>query len=186
AVVLLPGNPVASGESMKPSMNLARGLALFTATLLLPPVAVYSDGGEPKTKAAPKPLVRKDVKFTTAGKEIAVWQYVPGEGNGPWPGMVLLHGIEGLDPEVLQKDFEARLLYDQLGSRIAQLGYVVHLVHYCNCTPFNKNEAKKVEEALLKHIHVKDERKPDPTIEDCYPLWMATSREGVKFLRQCK
>src|SRR5207249_1296415 len=82
--------------------------------------------------------------------------------------------------------FETRLLYDQLCGRMAQKGYVVHLVHYCNCKPFSKDQAKKVEEALLEHIHSRDGKKPDPTIEDCYPLWMTTSQEGVKFLRQSK
>ena len=38
-----------------------------------------------------------DTAFISGGHKIPVWQFTPSEGEGPFPGIVLLYGLDGID-----------------------------------------------------------------------------------------
>jgi dienelactone hydrolase len=151
--------------------------------LALVPAAIGQSG--PKTATDPVAPKSSDAKFTSGGETIKVWQYVPGAGEGPFPGIVLLNGIDGLD--LLQTDFRVQLLYRTLASKLAQQGYVVHFVHYFNRTPFKKEDIATVKDGFMKQTQKGNKNNPpDPKLEQHFRDWMATVKDGVAFLREDK
>jgi dienelactone hydrolase len=143
--------------------------------------------GRSDAKPTPDPVVPKytDVKFSSGGESIKVWQYVPGAGDGPFPGIVLLNGIDGLD--LLQSDLRVQMLYRTLASKLAQQGYVVHFVHYFNRTPFKKEDIAGVKDGFMMTTKKENRDKPfNAKLEQHFRDWMATVKDGVAFLREDK
>jgi dienelactone hydrolase len=119
-----------------------------------------------------------------SGKEktkIKVGQYLPGEGTGPFPGIVLLHGIDGLD--LLPTNLQVQFLYGTVANRMARQGYVVHFVHYFHRTPLKREEIPKVKEELQKQL-LSDHSKIDPKLVQYYHDWLDTCRDAVQFLQK--
>jgi dienelactone hydrolase len=155
----------------------------------LGPVALGQSADDLKRSAGPLLPKSSDATFKSGDQTIKVWKYVPAEGNAPFPGIVLLNGIDGLD--LLQTDLKVQLLYRTLASRMAQQGYVVHFVHYMNRTPFKKDEIPTVKDAFLRQTqngHGSGPKAPElePKLEQHYREWMETVRDAVNDLRQDK
>ena len=110
--------------------------ALLTAVSFLFPTA--SQAGLKLYKAK-----ESEASFESGGKKIKVWQFTPKEGDGPFPGIIVLYGIDCLDE--LPK---TELLYKNVAGKIADSGYVVHMVHYFNCTPLDPKDATAVRKSL--------------------------------------
>jgi dienelactone hydrolase len=115
--------------------------------------------------------------------KIKVGQYAPGEGKGPFPGIVLLHGIDGID--LLRTNLQVQFLYGTVANKIARDGYVVHFVHYFHRTPLKKDDIPKVKEDLQKQL-VSDQTKFDPKLVQLYHDWVDTCVDSVKFLQKHK
>jgi dienelactone hydrolase len=159
---------------------------ILTAALAAAPASPASLAGDNKQAelAAPK---YTDLKFTSGGQTIKVWQYVPGTGQGPFPAIVLLNGMDGFD--LSPTELKVQLVYRTLASRFAQQGYVVHFVQYLQRTPLQKDEIAAVRSGFLQQTAPrKDNQKValDPNLERYYKDWVATVRDGVAFLRHDK
>jgi dienelactone hydrolase len=121
--------------------------------------------------------------FTSGGQKIEVWQFTPKEGTGPFPGVVLLHGIDGLDDLITNKNIQ--LLYRILAGKIAEKGFVVHFVHYFQRTPINAKDVDQLKKDLKNNLLDKS-KKPDEKLEKLYRAWMETVQHAVKNLRETK
>jgi dienelactone hydrolase len=172
-----------------PGMKSRRWWMAAILVLALAPLAAGQSGGE--VKLPPSPVIPKssDAKFISGGQAIKVWKYVPGEGTGPFPAIILLNGIDGLD--LLQSDLKVQLLYRVLASRLAQQGYVVHFVHYMNRTPLKKDEIPTVKDGFLRQTQNSRENGPkapdlEPKLLQHYRQWVETVRDAVKNLREDK
>jgi dienelactone hydrolase len=171
-----------------PGMKSQRWWVAAILLLGLAPWAAGQNGGDAKP-AGPAMPKSSDAKFSSGGQTIKVWKYVPGEGTGPYPAIILLNGIDGLD--LLQTDLKVQLLYRMLASRLAQQGYVVHFVHYMNRTPLKKDEIPTVKDGFLRQTQNGSENGPkvpdlDPKLEQHYREWVDTVRDAVKDLREDK
>src|SRR5437660_12344997 len=62
---------------------------------------------------------KTETSFTSADTKIKVWRFTPAEGKGPWPGVVLLYGLDALD------EFpKGQLLYTLVAGKTADKGFV--------------------------------------------------------------
>jgi dienelactone hydrolase len=156
-----------------------------TAALLLPAaVGMSAPNHDQGGKDAAPPKYTEE--WFVSGKEkvkIKVGQYIPGEGKAPFPGIVLLHGIDGMD--LLRTNLQVQFLYGTVANRIAREGFVVHFVHYFHRTPLKKDEIPKVKEDLQKQL-INDQSKLDPKLVQYYHDWLDTNLDAVKFLQSHK
>jgi dienelactone hydrolase len=149
--------------------------ALVAGTWLLTPAA--SPAGFQLYKAK-----ETATTFDCAGAKIKVWQFTPTEGKGPFPGVVLLYGLDGLDDLP-----RAQFYYKLVAGKIAEKGYVVHFVHYFDSTPMEAKAIGPLKQGLQTHlIHGGNggdgnggNGKPDPKLEKLYRTWMTTVKEGI-------
>ena len=65
-------------------------LAILAAALLTLPA--HAEAGFKLYKAK-----ESDTTFVSGGQKITVWQFTPSEGTGPFPGIVMLYGLDGID-----------------------------------------------------------------------------------------
>jgi dienelactone hydrolase len=160
-------------------------LPLVAAAVLLPAaVGLAAPGHDQGGKDAVPPKYTEE--WFVSGKEkikIKVGQYVPGEGKGPFPGIVLLHGIDGMD--LLRTNLQVQFLYGTVANRIAREGFVVHFVHYFHRTPIKKDEIPKVKEDLQKQL-INEQSKLDPKLVQYYHDWLDTTVDAVKFMQNRK
>jgi dienelactone hydrolase len=117
--------------------------------------------------------------FVSGGEKITVWQFTPAEGKGPFPGIVVLYGLEGLDdlPKV-------QLLYKMVAGQIADKGYVVHFVHYFEGSKILPKYVPALKDDMRKELLEQKKDKPNLQCENYYRAWMATVKDGVAELRK--
>jgi dienelactone hydrolase len=180
-VLLYPGDKTMPGKKSRRWW--------FAAILLLGLAPLAAGQGDDKNPAGPVKPKPSDAQFTSGGQTIKVWKYVPGEGTGPFPAIILLNGIDGLD--LLQTDLKVQVLYRTVASKLSQQGYVVHFVHYMNRTPLKKQEIPTVKDAFLRQTQNSTENGPkapdlEPKLEQHYREWVDTVRDAVKNLRENK
>jgi dienelactone hydrolase len=156
---------------------------LFAAAALAPAAIALSATPQPPSATEPVPPKYSELSFVSGGEKIKVGQYSPGEGQGPFPGIILLHGLDGLD--LLKTNLQVQFLYGTLANRIARHGYVVHFVHYFHRTPLKTDDIPKVKEQLQKHL-ADSNNKLDPKLVQYYRDWLDTTVDGYKFLQSQK
>ena len=156
---------------------------LFVTAALVPAAMGLSAAPQPPNAKEPVPPKYSEESFLSGGEKIKVGQYVPGEGQGPFPGIILLHGLDGLD--LLKTNLQVQFLYGTLANRMARQGYVVHFVHYFHRTPLKKDEIPKIKEELQKQL-AEGSKKLDPTLVQYYRDWLDTTVDAVKFLQKQK
>jgi dienelactone hydrolase len=120
------------------------------------------------------------------GKEtIHYWQFEPkNKGKGPFPGVLVLHGIEGLGgfDNPIAKD------YKQFCKMVASYGYVVHFVHYMDSTPkdcWPQSTRRPIarlqtsfKESLLAPAGMEDK-----ALKKRFEEWMACVNKGLENLQ---
>ena len=159
---------------------------ILTAVVATGSADAASSAGDSKQ---PDPAAPKftELKFTSGGQTIKVWQYVPGTGQGPFPAIVLLNGMDGFD--LSPTELKVQLVYRTIASRFGQQGYVVHFVQYLQRTPLQKDEIAAVRSGFLRQTAPRKDNQEvalDAKLERYYKDWVATVRDGVEFLRHDK
>src|SRR5205085_9463499 len=140
ATVTLTGGAMMQGDRPRSWRSTMILPTLMAGSILLAPAV--ADAGFPAYKAK-----RTEASFTSGDATIKVWQFTPTEGKGPWPGVVLLYGLDGLD------EFKTtQLFYNIIGGKIAEKGLVVQLVFYFDRIPFKAAEVPKLKLALQKQL----------------------------------
>ncbi len=104
-------------------------IAAFLVALLLPVLTlVCATPGAAQDKPKPIEPVKSVKSFQSGQDRITVWEWAPPAQKGKkYPGVVLLHGIDGLQ-------FVDERLYAKICTIVAAQGYVLHLVHYMDGT----------------------------------------------------
>lgn len=128
---------------------------------------------------APYRAKKTETAFESGGERIKVWRFTPAEGKGPWPGIVLLHGLDGMDEME-----RVQLLYMIVAGKVADKGYVVDFIHYFDRSKIKAEDAKPLKLALQKQLLDLELKQPDPKLEKLYRSWVETVKDGVEFLRQ--
>src|SRR5262249_59402784 len=124
---------------------------------------------------------RTEASFTSGDATIKVWQFTPTEGKGPWPGVVLLYGLDGLD------EFKTtQLFYNIIGGKISDKGVVVQLVFYFDRIKFEDQEVPKLKLDLQKQLLDLEQKSPNPKLTQHYKTWMATVKDGIEQLLKCQ
>jgi dienelactone hydrolase len=154
------------------------GLAAAALTLVLAVAPTTARAGLPTFKAK-----KTETSFIAGDATIRVWQYAPTEGKGPWPGVVLLYGLDGLDPDEFAK---SQLIYALIAGKIAEKGFVVHLVLYFDRVKFDAKDIPDLKLALRRQLLDLEQKGVDAKTEKLYRAWMATVKEGVDNLRKNK
>jgi dienelactone hydrolase len=157
-------------------------VAIFSMTLLAAAALLVpspSQAGFKLYKAK-----ESDTAFVSGGHKIKVWQFTPSEGEGPFPAVVLLYGLDGMD--TLQKDKSLQTLYKTVAGKIADKGFVVHMVHYFERTPLPEKDIGDVKKKLLDGVQALKYHPLDPNLRKLYEAWMGTVLDSVAFLRQSK
>jgi dienelactone hydrolase len=145
---------------------------LSTAAFLAP--AAESEAGFNFFKAK-----ESQTTFKSGDQTITVWRFAPLEAKGPFPGVVMLYGVDGWDD--LPK---AQLLYKTVAGKIAEKGFVVHFIHYFQRTPVGQADLLAIKEAMLTKVLENPGEVPDPRLKRLYQLWLETVKDGVDNLRQ--
>jgi len=125
-----------------------------------------------------------ETTFLSGGQKIKVWQFTPSEGQGPFPGIVLLYGLDGLD--LVHKDKSLQLIYKTVAGKIADKGFVVYMVHYFQRTPLPEKEIGEVKKKLLEGVLALKYQPLEPKLRKLYEEWMAAAQDGIAFLRDNK
>jgi carboxymethylenebutenolidase len=143
---------------------------LFATMFITPAPSIRAGFTLAKAKEVP-------ASFVMGAHTIPVWRFTPTEHTGKLPGVVLLYGMDGLDqlPKV-------KMLYKTVAGKISEKGYIVHFVHYFDCTPFKDDEIGPLKESLQKQLLAKD-AKFDPKLSELYIKWMAAVKSGIEHLR---
>jgi dienelactone hydrolase len=149
---------------------LAGVWATFVLTAALFALPTGGQAGLPLWKA-------KETKtsFQSGDQTISVWRFTPNEGKGPFPGVVLLYGIDGWDE--LPK---TQLLYKTVAGKLAEKGFVVHFIHYFERTPLDPKDLEEIKAGLLTQVLEKPGWKSHPQLADFYRKWMDTVKTGIE------
>jgi len=115
--------------------------------------------------------------IVNSGQDVMVWQFTPQEGTGPFPGILVLYGLDCLDE--LPK---SELMYKNIAGKVADKGFVVQLVHYFNCTPFTPDEIIELKKNLLAQVPNLKDKPLQPKLEKYYRQWMETAKDGLEYL----
>jgi dienelactone hydrolase len=136
----------------------------------------------------PASAAEKVIHFQHGGHKIEVWQFEPNAPvKAPLPGILVLHGIEGL--EGFNNGAGAK--YKTLCRIVAGYGYVVHFIHYMNATP----QDCLPESSRRKVLRLQEQFKADltaapgqenPQVTKKFQEWMACAHAGLDHLRAQK
>jgi carboxymethylenebutenolidase len=140
-------------------LPIARLSAALAVALLL--------GQAPSSEAAAPPK---------AAKRVRVEHFVP-KGKGPFPAVVLLHGLDGME--------ESGGVYRTLAKCLAEEGYVAVLVHYFERTGTKKEDLPR----LLKQFRsllddAKERDRERQALEATFTAWLGAVREAIDDVRK--
>ena len=123
-----------------------------------------------------------ETSYMSGGKKIKVLKFAPSEGEGPFPGIALIHGLDGID--LLEKDKSIQLLYKTVAGKIADKGFVVYIFYYFQRTPMSEIEAAEVKKQFLDHVPRMKAKPFDAKLQKLYEEWMDTVQDGIAFMRK--
>jgi dienelactone hydrolase len=132
--------------------------------------------------------------FQFDGKTINYWQFEPKDKDkdkakpkDPLPAILVVHGIEGLESfhNKTGKD------YKLFCGMIASYGYVVHFVHYLDCTPTDcwphaTRRAVRRLQNRIKDTLTTPPGKEDEEVAGKFKTWMSCVHAGLENLRAQK
>jgi dienelactone hydrolase len=145
------------------------GLALASLAILTfwasPTEAGLIPGGPPKNVAS----------YTSGQHKITVWRYEP-KAKGKHPALVMLYGLDCLGDNPTRYEF--------IAQRFVAKGYVVHFVHYFDCTRIAKKDVPAMQNRIKASLLPKIGDMPDKQVRQCFLDWVAAVKDGVKFCRE--
>jgi dienelactone hydrolase len=148
------------------------GLLAVAATVLLLLAPAVSSAGFQLHSA------KESLSSFRAGRKIVtVWEFTPKESKGPFPGIVMLYGLEGLDELA-----KVQLLYKTVAGKIAEKGYVVHFVLYFECSCIQPKDVAGLKDDMRREL-LNQKPKADARCESYYRAWMGAVRDSVTHLR---
>jgi dienelactone hydrolase len=165
---------------MEPQKTLVGSWALpsmLAAFLLVTPAPAQAGFKLYKAKES-------DTAFHSGGQTIKVLRFTPSEGEGPFPGIVLLFGLDGLD--LFEKDKSIQTLYKTVAGKIADKGFVVDMVRYFDSTPLAAKDVPEVKKKLVDGVAGLKYQPLDPKLKKLYETWMATIQDEIAYLRENK
>jgi dienelactone hydrolase len=154
-------------------MSGARRTAALLAAALLLAVPATAEAGFGLFKAK-----ESKTSFVSGGVTVPVWQFTPTEGQGPFPGVVMLYGLEGIDDLAT-----VQLLYKLVAGKVSEKGYIVHFPLYFERSKIPAKEAAALKTLLRDELLSHKSDKIDPKIEQYYRDWLATVGAAVGHLR---
>jgi dienelactone hydrolase len=129
------------------------------------------------------------------GKEtIHYWQFEPkNKGKGPFPGILVLHGIEGLEGFAVaggrrRLDNAIAEEYKKILKMVASYGYVVHFAHYMDstpqdCWPHSTRRPIARLQTSFKDSLLAPAGKEDKGVKMRFEQWMACVNKGLENLQ---
>jgi dienelactone hydrolase len=164
-------------KNPKATSSTARGVgyALAVAGLLglaaLPFWAGPAEAGIVPSTAA---VVKSTASYSSGAHKITVWRYEP-KAKGKHPALVMLYGMDCLG--------ESPARYEFVAQRFAAKGYVVHFVHYFDCTRVEKKDVTAMQGRIKASLQLKDPTMPDEQVRQHFLDWVAAVKAGVLFCR---
>jgi dienelactone hydrolase len=145
------------------------GLGLLSLAI----VAFWANPGE--AGLLPSAAYTKTACNCTSGEhKITVWTYSP-KAKGKHPALVMLYGLDCL--------CESPARYEFLAQRFVAKGYVVHFVHYFDCTRVDKKDAQAMQDRIKACLLPKDMPVMDEVVRGYFLNWVAAAKSGVQFCR---
>jgi dienelactone hydrolase len=111
-----------------------------------------------------------------AGKRARVEHFVP-KGKGPFPAVVMLHGLDGME--------EGGKVYRSLCQTLADKGYVAVVVHYFDRTATKKDDLPRLmKQFRASLVESKEQDKAQQAVEATFSAWMDVVKETVADVRK--
>jgi dienelactone hydrolase len=166
--------------------RLLRCLRLGILWVLLAGWSIFACGLHPAHAGIGLPSATETAgKFQFDGKTINYWQFEPKEkAKAPLPGILVVHGIEGLEGF----NNKAGKDYKLFCSMVASYGYVVHFVHYMDCAPadclpYVSRRAVRRMQTGIKESLTAPPNKTDEKVSAKFKQWMTCVSAGLENLR---
>ncbi len=120
------------------------------------------------------PSVKTIANYTSGQHKITVWNYQP-KSKGKHPALVMLYGLDCLG--------ESPARYEFIAQRFVAKGYVVHFVHYFDCTRIEKKDVLAMQNRIKASLAPKNLAVQDDHVRQCFLNWVAAAKDGVEFCR---
>jgi dienelactone hydrolase len=161
----MPNTP----QSSSPTGYALTGLALAS----LAAIPFWASPTEAGLVPSAPPGIKTVANFASGQHKITVWRYEP-KAKGKHPALVMLYGLDCLGGSPGHYEF--------LANRFVAKGYVVHFVHYFDCTLVEKQDVPAMQNRIKASLSPKAAG-DDAHVRQCFLNWVAAAKDGVEFCR---
>jgi dienelactone hydrolase len=141
--------------------------AQFIGSVAAQPAAAVSAGKQPAD-----PFVHD--QFVSGGQTIKVWRFEP-VGTGPYPAVLMLHGLDG--PQ------GTKAAYCSIAQRLVAKGYMVLLVHYFDRTDTRGPVLAKIQDQFRRSRHETLNADESARLWEHFRAWRSTVEDAVGYAR---